>query len=520
MVAWVHDELRELRAHPQALTRGKLNDVVARLVHCSPATVALIVTEARRPGTDEDAAHASLEAANQQPACATIPQPQDVIPLARAFIHHKNTQKPRQRVTLADICEHVRSELDVSITKSRMSGWLHAAGFAFGAVPTKAARYIEGEMHAVVERRALYLQRVLALRGEDGLPLRPLVSVDESFCRVRPGGTYTWYDKLGQERIASAQEDGRLAVMIGAAAFHSHYGRLRGEWVPDSVKVWDAESKPKWAQCAAAGPIGVDVSAAAAAMELDACEEDDATRAGGPELSAGTADAVLAFAPCLAVLGQSALHPAASTADDVRLHEEPVSVGAAADADGVPGEVAIAEYGGHMTAKVFEAWFRRVCDSARTHFGPSTFIMDNAKVHLRKINPAPTTRWLKAAILQYCADNGIAVDPGATKKQLLEAARAAEIPVRNVVVEIAAEYDHEVLFLPPYHPELNHVEGIWMVAKKDVQGRQPGTMSALVQEARAALTERLSYAAWRHAYARVVAWEDKYVAEQEAPIQS
>lgn len=514
MVKWVHDGLQYFRAHPDIFMRNDLRDVVAHATRTGRDTVARIVAAAHASTDDASTGSADEAAANQEPTQQAIPALEELMPVVRAFVHGKNTLKPRQPVHVADVCAHLRAVLGVEVGQKRMARGMRRAGFAFGPVTTKPTRYIEGESHAVVEKRAHYLKRMLALRGDDGMPLRPLITVDESYCRVRPGGAWTWFDKLGHERYVSAQEDGPLAVLIGAGVFFSQYGRLQGTWVEQSVHVWNAATKPKWGSVLHAGSDASDASAADAADGAAQRAGGIAAGEGAAALERGSAEEMLGCAPELFVLPSGSPTVQMECSEDGSMTDDSGSSGAATEAGGGGDEASAPEYGGHMNAALFEAWFARMCASARARHGSCTIIMDNAAYHARRIDPAPTARWRKKELLSYCSRHGIDTPPGATVKQLLQLAKSAAVPPRFAAVEIAREHGHELLYLPAYHPELNPVEAIWMVVKQHLRLHPPSTMSQLIEKARAALYERATLAAWRHAYARTVAWEEKYVSDQ------
>lgn len=57
------------------------------------------------------------------------------------------------------------------------------------------------------------------------------------------------------------------------------------------------------------------------------------------------------------------------------------------------------------------------------------------------------------------------------KKRLLELARLNKPPPSFVIDQLIRSHGHEVLRLPPYHPELNAIEFIWSQLKTTVRQR-------------------------------------------------
>jgi hypothetical protein len=91
------------------------------------------------------------------------------------------------------------------------------------------------------------------------------------------------------------------------------------------------------------------------------------------------------------------------------------------------------------------------------------------------------------------------------KAQLIQLVRA----LRYVPVDIANEYGHEVLYTPPYHPELQPIELIWGIIKIRI-ARDPAVsisdLDAKVDEGLRAISSEN----WTKAYRHVQKFEDRY----------
>jgi transposase len=84
-------------------------------------------------------------------------------------------------------------------------------------------------------------------------------------------------------------------------------------------------------------------------------------------------------------------------------------------------------------------------------------------------------------IIDWLVAKGIELPTRATKVNLLQTVSRHREPPRFAVSEIAGE-NHEVLFTPPYHPELQPIEKIWGVMKNRIAAEAPAkSMSELLE---------------------------------------
>ncbi|OQR83702.1 hypothetical protein ACHHYP_14392, partial [Achlya hypogyna] len=168
-------------------------------------------------------------------------------------------------------------------------------------------------------------------------------------------------------------------------------------------------------------------------------------------------------------------------------------------------------YHGNFNAVQFEDWLRKLCTTlARTH-GPCIIHLDGAKYHKRQLNPQPTTKWLKADIQTWLMQRRIRFTSTAVKAVLLEITKAHREPAHYACVQIAAEYDHRVLYTPPYHPELQPIEIIWAVAKNRIAVDLAETMDELGQKIAASFS-RVTSNTWVKALRKAQGCEDFYMA--------
>ena len=117
-------------------------------------------------------------------------------------------------------------------------------------------------------------------------------------------------------------------------------------------------------------------------------------------------------------------------------------------------------FAGTVTASGFEKWFSEQL-FPNLH-QPSLLILDNASIHKRRLQTLSemTVPQLRAHLMR----SGVAYPPDANKAALLELV-ANHCAPPTVIEELARAAGHRVLYLPPYHPELNPIERMWGVIK-------------------------------------------------------
>lgn len=120
------------------------------------------------------------------------------------------------------------------------------------------------------------------------------------------------------------------------------------------------------------------------------------------------------------------------------------------------------DYHEEMNAEVYEEWFKNMLLSLEE---PSIIFIDNAPYHSRQIDKMPTQANKKHEIINWLRDKGENVDESMLKIELLKILKNKKKPKRYVIDEMAAEYGHIVLRIPPYHCQYNAIELIWAQVK-------------------------------------------------------
>ena len=93
----------------------------------------------------------------------------------------------------------------------------------------------------------------------------------------------------------------------------------------------------------------------------------------------------------------------------------------------------------------------------------------------------PKSNWKKSRLQDSCREYGIAFNDSDTKVILWSLLK--EYIAKNVkptAVMLAEDAGHEVLYLPPYHSDLQPIETVWAVVKGEV-GRKYTTDTTFAQ---------------------------------------
>ncbi|XP_066963338.1 uncharacterized protein [Macrobrachium rosenbergii] len=101
---------------------------------------------------------------------------------------------------------------------------------------------------------------------------------------------------------------------------------------------------------------------------------------------------------------------------------------------------------------------------------PSVLALDNAPYHtqLTDVCRCPTMATKKANLITWLERHGIPVPDGPTQPELLVRCQQNQPKLQYTEDNIIGEWGHEVVCLPPAHPELNATEQVWACMKHHV----------------------------------------------------
>lgn len=102
----------------------------------------------------------------------------------------------------------------------------------------------------------------------------------------------------------------------------------------------------------------------------------------------------------------------------------------------------------------------------------SILVIDNASYHNVKFDKEPTSSSLKKDMLQWLNIKNIPYEDNLTKVELYKLIKLNKVAQPQYKLDmLLSEFGHQVLRLPPYHPELNSIEKIWAAVKNWVATR-------------------------------------------------
>lgn len=99
---------------------------------------------------------------------------------------------------------------------------------------------------------------------------------------------------------------------------------------------------------------------------------------------------------------------------------------------------------------------------------PSVIVMDNAKYHCVEEDRKPTSGFLKKNIQDWLTRHKVVYEENMTKPELLMLVQKFHREPMYKIDQLIHNYGHQVLRLPPYHPDLNPIELVWGTIKGQV----------------------------------------------------
>lgn len=133
------------------------------------------------------------------------------------------------------------------------------------------------------------------------------------------------------------------------------------------------------------------------------------------------------------------------------------------------------DYHGDMNNENFIKWLKEKLIPNLPH--NSTVVMDNAAYHNTQCSKIPTSSTKKEDIILWLKNNNIAVNENYLKAELLQIVKNSRPKKEFIVDKLLHDNGHNVLRLPPYHPELNPIEMIWKQVKDIVKERNMFVLS-------------------------------------------
>ncbi|GES77743.1 hypothetical protein H257_11777 [Rhizophagus clarus] len=397
---------------------------VAEVLGVVERTVASVVSDWNKRGDDTFTPHKTFGRSKSKPD-------ENISELLRTKILDAN-KKAEQLST--PILQQFLFEHGYELSKWKLLRVLHYLGYYFGQ---GKCRNILHESPNNVAFRYRYLRfRFANLEGNNEVPSRPEVFLDESYCHLHHTSRNTWVPHQG---VVLAPGHGPLVVIFGAIIvfWNGSSNKLHGELVPNSVHIWDPTIKPP---------------------------ENRGRKRNNAE----------------------------------EWNDVPNIV---KDSNIVPNQV---DYHGNFNAEIFEDLFSTLCQTLHEKYGPVNIHMDGASYHKRRVETIPSSSSKKQELIEWLNAHDIPFSSNLKRPELLELVRINKEKVPFACVKIAEQYEHELSFTPPYHCELQPIEGVWAVVKGEVARSSPhpnllSVRNTLLEAFKRKITSQVILGLWRRA---------------------
>lgn len=153
--------------------------------------------------------------------------------------HIRERALGKQATSLNDLMEFMETEREVTASKATIWRHLKARGFTFGRGHQRCAPSFNAD--SIAFRNRYVVKFVEELVDSKGLPRKPIVVLDESYCNKNHFAQFQW---LGPDRVNIRPcSDGRLWCFIGAGIYWKTDDKLCCEWVDDSFSQFLAVNK-------------------------------------------------------------------------------------------------------------------------------------------------------------------------------------------------------------------------------------------------------------------------------------
>ncbi|CAH2089437.1 unnamed protein product [Euphydryas editha] len=123
------------------------------------------------------------------------------------------------------------------------------------------------------------------------------------------------------------------------------------------------------------------------------------------------------------------------------------------------------DYHDDMNFDNYEKWIRT--DLLPNLSPNSIIVLDNASYHNKEYNLAPNANTRKADMQDWLSEKAITFTTDMLKPQLYQVIKNNKDRFKTFSIDkIFKEHGHDVLRLPPYHPDLNPIEMAWAAIKE------------------------------------------------------
>ena len=160
------------------------------------------------------------------------------------------------------------------------------------------------------------------------------------------------------------------------------------------------------------------------------------------------------------------------------------------------------DYHENFNAKIFKDLFLTFYKTLHENYGSVNIHMDGASYHKRRVETIPSSNAKKQELIDWLNAHEISFSNDLKRPELFELVRINKEKVPFSCINIAEQYEHEISFTPPYHCELQPIEGVWAVVKGEVarSGPHPNLLSVrntLLDAFKKKITSQVIVGLWR-----------------------
>lgn len=145
----------------------------------------------------------------------------------------------------------------------------------------------------------------------------------------------------------------------------------------------------------------------------------------------------------------------------------------------------------------------------------SVLVIDNAPYHNVKVEQDPNSNTKKNVMINWLEQRNIPHDPTLTKPELYCIIKEHKPRFSRYRLDtLLSEHKHNVLRLPPYHPEFNPIEKIWAIVKNWVAARNTTFKMADVEDLAKQKFAEITPEIWSNVCGHVDKIVEEYLAKE------
>lgn len=170
------------------------------------------------------------------------------------------------------------------------------------------------------------------------------------------------------------------------------------------------------------------------------------------------------------------------------------------------------DYHNEMNSENFTKWFKEMLLPNIPQ--KTAIVLDNAPYHAMRVNREPTRSSTKKVMQDWLSTLGIPWQEEMLKEELFDLVQHHKREPVYLLQEIAkSRGDHELIFLPPYHCDLNPIELIWAQVKSYVARKNTTFKLADVEKLCRESLSLVTAENWKKACEHTQKLEDEYWAK-------